>query len=529
MTIKLYRTTKRRNSTATPTSKPAFFELRTTLTDVRMKDESNVLAPSFLLNMQGHDGSNFVEAFGRFYWVRDVVLVRTNLIQINCVIDVLGSYRGHILNTQAFVVYDSTANTEIPDRRLGVKTTATYSSNLATMPWDFVSTSGTNLIAVAGNGKNADAAGSTGVYTITSAGLSDLGFQIEDLLDEVEDQASAYATGYDQAMEDARNEFNGIMTDPTRSVEHAIVGVGHFIGALAFGLKAFFIDGLKNVWKSLVKLITGGDALKNIRAAYWLPFNIPKSGMPYFSKLALGGYVEEIDGGLNKVTEPIFSESTNIPIPWQFSDWRNVACTEIQLYIPLIGNISIPASAVKGHNTILLYFSLNVYSGLFSVRIKCGTETTLGTFGVDCRMPIMVGDSNVNTGAVLNTIAAGAAAIATGGATAVAALGSAVASGFESLVPINTTVGGIGGGAANSLGSSIQCTTICHGTSQEPSALLPIIGTPTNQLKTLSSISGYCQTMDAHMNMAAVTGESWPTEGEVTEVDKYLNSGVYIE
>ena len=527
MTIKLYRTTKRRNSTATPTSKPALFELRTTLTDVRMKDESNVLTPSFLLNMQGHDGSNFVEAFGRFYWVRDVVLVRTNLIQINCIIDVLGSYRGHILNTQAFVLYDSTANTEIPDRRLAVKTTATYSSNLATMPWDFVSGSGTNFIAVSGNGKNSDSAGSTGVYTITGAGLSDLGFQIDDLIEDVENQATAYSTGYDQAMQDAQTEFAGIMTDPTRSVEHAIVGVGHFIGAIAFGLKAFFIDGLKNVWKSTVKLLTGGDALKNIRAAYWLPFVIT-SGTS-FSKLALGGFVETITGGVKKITDPIFSDNTSIPIPWQFSDWRNVACTEIQLYIPLIGNISIPASAVKGHSTIQLYFSLNTYSGLFSVRIKCGTETTLGTFGVDCRMPIMVGDSNVNTGAVLNTIAAGATAIATGGATAVAALGSAVASGFESLVPINTTVGGIGGGAANSLGSSIQCTTICHGTSQEPSALLPVIGTPTNQLKTLSAISGYCQTMDAHMNMAAVTGESWPTEGEVSEVDRFLNTGVYIE
>jgi len=529
MTIKLYRTTKRRNSTATPTSKPALFELRTTLTDVRMKDESNVLTPSFLLNMQGHDGSNFVEAFGRFYWVRDVVLVRTNLIQINCIIDVLGSYRGHILNTQAFVLFDSTANSELPDRRLAIKTTATVRRNSVLMPWEFVLGTGTNFIAVAGNGKNTDGAGSTGVYTISNAGLSDLGFQIDDLLEDVENQANAYSTGYDQAMQDAQTEFNGIMTDPTRSVEHAIVGVGHFIGALAFGLKAFFIDGLKNVWKSFVKLITGGDALKNIRAAYWLPFVVPTTGMTSYSKLSLGGFVEEITGGLLKVSDPIIATHVDVDIPWQFSDWRNVSCTEIQLYIPLIGLVSIPASAVKGFNTIHLYFGLNLYSGSFSVRIVAGAE--LGTFGADCRMPIMVGDSNVNVAAIANTIAAGAAAIASGGSSAATAslIGAAVSSGFESLVPVNTTVGGIGGGAGNSLTSMVHCITICHGTSQEPSALLPIIGTPTNQLKTLSSISGYCQTMDSHMNMAAVTGESWPTEGEVSEVDKYLNSGVYIE
>lgn len=528
MTIKLYRTTKRRNSTATPTSKPALFELRTTLTDVRMKDESNVLTPSFLLNMQGHDGSNFVEAFGRFYWVRDVVLVRTNLIQINCIIDVLGSYRGHILNTQAFVLYDSTANTEIPDRRLAVKTTATTAVSQVAMPWDFVLGSGTNFIAVAGNGKNTDGAGSTGVYTISNAGLSDLGFQIDDLLEDVENQANAYSTGYDQAMQDAQTEFSGIMTDPTRSVEHAIVGVGHFIGALAFGLKAFFIDGLKNVWKSTVKLLTGGDALKNIRAAYWLPFVI--SSGTSFSKLALGGFVEDITGGVKKITDPIIATSLQVSIPWQFSDWRNVACTEIQLFIPLIGVISVPASAVKGSNAITIYCSLNLYSGLFSVKLV-SRSAVLGTFGADCRMPIMVGDSNVNVGSIVNSIAAGAAAIASGGSSIATAslIGAAVSSGIESIIPINTTVGGIGGGAGSSLGSNIWCVTICHGTSQEPSALLPVIGTPTNQLKTLSSISGYCQTMDAHMNMAAVTGESWPTEGEVSEVDNYLNTGVYIE
>lgn len=504
-----------------------FTELETITATI--KDESNVLTPSILLARTGHNGSNYIRMYDRYYWVKYIIIVRAGLIQLDLVIDVLGTYRGHINNTQAFVVYDSTANTEIPDRRLAVKTTATVQRNSVLMPWEFVLGTGTNFIAVAGNGKNADSAGSTGVYIISNAGISDLGFQIEDLLEEVEDQASAYSQGYDQAMQDAQNEFAGIMTDPTRSVEHAIVGVGHFIGALAFGLKAFFIDGLKNVWKSFVKLITGGDALKNIRSAYWLPFVVPTTGMTSFSKLALGGFVETITGGLLKVSDPIIATHVDVDIPWQFSDWRNVSCTEIQLYIPLIGLVSIPASAVKGFSTIHLYFGLNLYSGSFSVRIVAGAE--LGTFGADCRMPIMVGDSNVNVAAIANTIAAGAAAVASGGSSVATAslIGSTVASGLESIVPINTTVGGIGGGAGNSLTSMIHCITICHGTSQEPSALLPVIGTPTNQLKTLSTISGYCQTMQAHMNMTAVTGEGFPTEGEVEEVDRLLDAGIYLE
>lgn len=528
MNIKLYRTTKRRNSTATPTSQPTMFELRESITAV-LKDESDVISPSILLNKQGHDGSNYVEMLGRFYWVHNVTLVRANLIQLDLVIDVLGTYRGHINNTQAFVMYDATANSELPDRRLGIQTTATYSANKAAMPWRFISGVGTNFIAVSGNGKNTDAAGSTGVYAISNAGLSDLGFQMEDLLDAIDDMAEAYGVNYQLWMDAAQNEADGILTDPTRAVPHAIMALLYIEKAILGAVKTFFIDGLVNIWKSVVKLFNGGDALKNVRAAYWLPFDVPHTSMTSFSKLALGGYTETITGGVDKVTDPILKDDTSINIPWQFADWRNVACTEIQMYIPLIGNISVPASAVKGHNAIHLYFSLNLYSGLFSVRLECDGQTTLGSFGADCRMPIMVGDSNVNAGAIVNTIAAGAAAMATGGAASAALIGSAVASGFESLVPINTTVGGIGGGSGNSLGSDITCTTICHGTSQSPSALLPVIGTPTFQLKTLSSISGYCQTADAHMSMTAVIGEGYPTEGEVEEVDRYLNSGVYLE
>lgn len=508
------------------------FTLKSTLT-VNLKDESNILSPSFLLNVNGHDGSNYVEAFGRFYWVKDVVCVRTNLFQLNCVVDVLGSYRGRILQTSTFVLYDSILNTELPDRRLAINTTPTVSTNQASMPWSFVLGTGSNFVAVAGNGKNTDSAGSTGVYLISNAGLSDLGFQIDDLEEAFSDMATAYATNYDAWMLAAQNEFDGIISDPTRAIPHAIVGASYVEKALMGAIKTFFIDGLVNVWKSVVKLFNGGDAMKNVRAAYWLPFAVTNSTTPY-SKLALGGFVEDITGGVNKITDPIQATTVDIAIPWQFSDWRNVACTEIQLYIPLIGTISVPASAVKGNSTITIYCSLNLYSGLFSVKLVCG-GVCLGTFGTDCRMPIMVGDSNVNMGAIINTVAAGAAAIASGGTSAATAslIGSAVASGFESLVPVNTTVGGIGGGAGNSLGANIWCTTICHGTSQSPVTLRQTIGTPSYKLQSLSYLSQgtycYCQTLNAHLNNAAVTGESYPTESEIAQVEQLLDSGVYLE
>ena len=172
-----------------------------------------------------------------------------------------------------------------------------------------------------------------------------------------------------------------------------------------------------------------------------------------------------------------------------------------------------------------------MYSGSFSVRVQCG-DATLGSYGASCYMPILVGDSNANAPAITNTIAGTAGMIAgaltgTGALTAGAGM-SMIMSGLESIVPISTSVGGIGGGAGNQLGILVVCTTICHNTSDAPSNLLPIIGTPTNVLKQLNG-TGYCQTLNAHMNTAAVTGESYPTEAEVDDVNSALDSGVFLE
>ena len=68
MQIVLYRTTKRDNSTATPDSAPALFSNRITK-DVRLKETTDVLNPTFIFNQSGHDGQNYLWAFGRYYWV----------------------------------------------------------------------------------------------------------------------------------------------------------------------------------------------------------------------------------------------------------------------------------------------------------------------------------------------------------------------------------------------------------------------------------------------------------------------------
>lgn len=530
MQIKMWRTTKRDNSTATPASKPSWFTNEITF-DVKMKETTDVLSPSFILNIGGHDGQNYVQAFGRYYWVTNVVTLANNLWEIQCKIDVLGSYRGHIRNTQAFVLYDSTANSELPDPRLGVRTTPTTAQNTGNMPWSFDTGDGQYFIAIEGDGDliaQGEADGATGVYLTDLDSIQNIGnpFDVSQFWTDITDMMQndppvIQPPGQSLAsMMDFITYINGL---PNTALGEALIGCGVFILDSFLMLVGTLINTIKG-------FIIGGDALKHVKAAYWIPFVVSGIGTQK-NRVAFGSYVDTI-GTSKLISDPVKDTVSTVSIPWQYSDWRNVQNTEIQLYIPLIGVINIPASAVKGQNVITIKNSLNLFSGYYSVRVQCG-DVTLGTYGADVKQPILIGDSNVNAGNVINTVVAtaGIVAGAAAGGAAGATLGGAIAaanSGLNCIQPISTCVGGIGGGAGNSLGSQIVCNTICHNTSDSPSDLLPIIGTPTNVLKTLSG-SGFCQTMQAHMSMAAVTGESYPTQTEVNQVNAALDSGVFLE
>lgn len=534
MNIVMWRTTKRDNSTATPDSKPAWFTNRVEYT-VSLKEPTDVLNPSFILRIPGHDGQNYLRAFGRYYWVTSIRILANELFEINCRVDPLGSYRGHIQNTQAYVLYDSTPNTEIPDRRLGVRSTPTMAQSTTEMPWGFSSGQGTKFIALVGDGDlvtQGKAQSATGVYSVTDSDIQKIGmdFTIQDITDCLsQGWSNSFPGGFAwNTTYGTLSSINDIKTATQNAIAAAdipgVIGLMIIMSIMfpIFGFLIPIIDVIRG-------LILDRDILSNIKSAYWLPFDCRDEGTSY-SDIAVGSFVDNLPGA-KLIRSPFKTTVVNVSIPWQFSDWRNVQNTEIQIFIPLIGNVNIPASAVKGHSNISVRMNLNMYSGTLSVRLQCG-EATLGSFGANVGMPILIGDSNANVASITNTVvgAVGTVAGAVTGNVALTAgsVAGMIQSGLECINPIATSVGGIGGGAGSQLGIAIVCTTICHNTSDEPSDLLSIIGTPTNVLKALNG-SGFCQTMQAHMNMTAVVGESYPTEAEVQQVNTALNSGVFLE
>ena len=122
-TITTFNFAKRANSTKQPTG------LSGTDWSVVLKEKTSYDQPVFLLTSNSQPEFNYLQWRSWYYFVTGISYVRNDLYEVSCDLDVLATYKTAIGATSAFVLYDTAANTEITDRRLSMKTTATVSSN----------------------------------------------------------------------------------------------------------------------------------------------------------------------------------------------------------------------------------------------------------------------------------------------------------------------------------------------------------------------------------------------------------------
>lgn len=511
LSVYLYNNTKRLKSTkAAP--------LPNRVLDCVLKDNTSVINPIIRIKDSSKPSENYFKLLDRYYWVTNVTSLTADLWEITGEVDPLTTFRSDILGTPAFVLYDSTPNTQLPDPRLAIETDCDVYTATASMPWSFSSGVGTYLIATTGNNdemdlttfttKPGDRVG-TGVYTIPRGQIKNLGFDISD-----------WVTVFQQIWTDFSTEKNNINTTYFTPGSDPLVNIQNFFKGFALTVQ----NGLDYVTKFFrlfaSNLLGSGDALSNVKASYWLPFEIPGTALQTPNAyspthLALGNYTDIVQGLMEVVDPVITSINVSVAIPWHYTDWRNASCTEVMLYIPLIGCINIPSDVVKGQNSLSLKLSLNIYSGALAVEVSCG-GAPIGTYGSSCSMPVLIGDSNINTGSIVNTLGAAVTKNYLGAGT------NAIMS-FNEMV---SSVGGLGGGAGVGLSNQIICICRCHDTSQEPSALISTIGTPTHQLKTLATSLGYVQCLNAQV---ASSSSPYATKQELDMINSALNSGVYLE
>lgn len=87
--------------------KEAIFKTLTneTLFTGYLREESSVINPSFILETENPSSYNYcyIPSFNRYYFITDIISVRTGLWRITCNVDVLMSFQDEILNLDVTV------------------------------------------------------------------------------------------------------------------------------------------------------------------------------------------------------------------------------------------------------------------------------------------------------------------------------------------------------------------------------------------------------------------------------------------
>lgn len=469
-TLNFGRVTKRRNSTLVP-------DLNDELSVV-LKDGCSETAPVFIINADGFY-YNYCQWGSWYYWITDVEYTRNNLYTVSCRLDPLATFRDYILASTQYVAYSSVSGGAwLRDNRLPVLGSATVTKSEVAAP--FINTGGNKYILTV-LGLNGCAS-----FACTRS-------EINDLLNHVQG--------------DNTQLLNDFMTDP--AIDFTTVETG---------------------LESLTRILTQTDLLGNafsnapacIRGCIWTPLALPTGGT---ANIFLGQYDTQVSGW--KLFDTTAKSAVQVSIPWQFTDWRRAYCEAIYLYLPYVGNINIPTGEIVGETTLTIKYSYTIVDGSISYEVLAGNQV-IGTYGAAVAQQIPLGINQVTSaGDIATTVLQGASdTLSTGiipsAAMAVEGVRAAynVADAVYTRNP--TTIGGMGGGSSAGLDTNIICVSVAHPTVIDPAAMAGTMGVPTMQPLTLSSCSGFCQCVNAHV--------AAPVEASaLDEIDMFLNTGFYIE
>lgn len=86
-----------------------------------LKDDTSIIAPEILIEYSTPVGFNYcyIDTFNRYYYVKDVIVVRNNLLRLVLKVDVLESFKTQLL-TQMVVIDKNTSDYELylPDENM---------------------------------------------------------------------------------------------------------------------------------------------------------------------------------------------------------------------------------------------------------------------------------------------------------------------------------------------------------------------------------------------------------------------------
>lgn len=473
-TVNIGKVTKKYNSTYRPTT-----ELNQTY-EVVLKDSSSDYTPTFVLyNPDNTWDYNYLEWSGWYYYITNVIRDKNHMITITCALDYLATFKSNIINSVQYVLYDGTANTEIPDRRLSTVTTMTVSqSSVPVTALNRVTPS----VVLSCVGKN-----SVNSFVLTRT-------QINNIVNSIRGEVETYLD----------------VPDPS--------DVSDILDALKYILDV--------MGKNVTQRISQPSASECIKSAIILPCS------PSLISESVGGniYLGDFDTGVSANFAKDFAQfAYSVSIPWQFSDWRRQSpYTNIYLQLPYVGLISLVPETLIGYTALDIDVCIDVLSGNIVYRVNAGGHL-IGYYPTNISSGYPIGSSNVSESKAQASVIGGLVGSAVASATisnpvagAVSVGASAITGFLGATMPMPMSIGSGGGSAFMDGNNNIICFTECHNTNVDPSSVTAFMGTPTMQVKSLAGLTGYVECKCASVALPA-------SDVIINKVNNTLNGGIYIE
>lgn len=475
---------KRKNSTLQPTLTASF--------DVLLKTPTSIHTPTFTISASTFD-YNYLKWGDRYYFVTDVVSRNNNLWEVSAVVDVLATYKAEILASTQYVAYSSNVSSNwLVDTRIPLLKSATVSRAATSLNFLFTD-GGFYVLSAIGDGDGCQ----TWVTDISN---------IKKMINNISQWKDTVGNTIKSALPYASPQTD---MQAYQNLTEAIIGTGVVGNAYT-------------------------DAPNCIRSCIWVPFFMSFFIAGSGNTIKLGAF----DTGATAyecITGPV-SRTASVTIPWQYSDWRRTVCEDVYLYLPLVGMVSIPSDEIVNETSLNIEWSATATDGCIAYRITAGNQV-VGTYGANCAVNYPIGISQqASAGEIAQTAFEGLQRTVTSGLHAAHPLAGAASKADFAFTAIdsvydtintamtrhNTCIGGIGGGAGCGLSLDAECFTVAHPTVINPSDMVATMGAPTMKPLPLSTLTGYCECVNAHV---AAKAESQ----ELDAIDTFLNSGFYIE
>lgn len=454
---------KRTNSTKQPSASTGV------VLSAYLKEMTSVENPSFIIGRtDDFESINYVYAINHYYKVDDTIILDNDRIELRCSHDLLATYKSNILSLNAYVERSASEyDDKIADGYVTIKNSEVVN--------DAVMSVGTLFNDV-------------GVYILSV--LNDVG------------SGAGFTTYY--VIDIATMEYIATYCNQNLGTQSTSV-----------------LEWIQSVY------LKTADAIVDCK---WLPISVQAlAGLTNLEGATIKIGKDSLTGhtGLRFKGTVIIDKEYAVTIPHIYDDFRKASpYTKTLMFLPFYSTFQFNTLDFE-EDYINVKYNIDLATGDTTVYLYNINDDLVTTLNYNIASTSPVGKVGYNVANTITTTLASAGAIAgamaTGSAVAltVAGIGGVNAS-MQSALAISPSVKGSLTGRSMALnGLDIHVITMSNDTT-EPNDLVATIGRPLNAYKTLSTLSGYVQTINASLNIAGRTTDA-------SEINAMLDNGIYLE